>query len=60
MLSIQVRVANHNYSSPTSYWLSHLTQAIEPESIVVRTNPKVRQRKLMRRLRYKQTHPLFV
>jgi hypothetical protein len=57
MLSIQARVQNHNYSSPSSYWLTHLcTQDVEPEAAVLRTDPKLRRRTQMRRLRYKQTH----
>jgi hypothetical protein len=57
MLSIQSRIDNHNYSSPSSYWLTHLTASdSELESEGVRTNPQVRRRRQIRRLRYKQTH----
>lgn len=57
MLSIQVRTDNRSYSSPTAYWLTHLcAQEAETPELAGRTNPHVKRRTQMRRLRYKQTH----
>lgn len=57
MLQLAVKVNDHVYSKPTSYWLHQLEQ--EPIDLTVDRrfeDPKVIRQRQRRRLRYKQTH----